>query len=113
MAQDLRQGDDSNNNQKHSGNRNDIVRENKSLLWRILHLRTWRARGRSWRGWFECRGLQFCRGGSPDCGKGGGQKGKGGARSSGRGRGGIETRGDFFEVPRAAGEGGGRAQRGH
>src|SRR5260370_41396902 len=101
MAQDLRQGDDSNNNQKHSGNRNDIVRENKSLLWRILHLRTWQARGRSWRGWFERRDLQFCRGDSLNWGKWYGQRRNGVPRSSGRDGDGIETRGDFSDGPAA------------
>src|SRR6267154_2667448 len=103
MAQDFRQGDDSNNNQKHSGNRNDIVRENKSLLWRILHLRTWRARWRSWRGWFERRDLQFCRRDSLNCGKRYGQRRNGVSRSSGSDRDGIETRGDFWNGPAAPG----------
>src|SRR5260370_30675508 len=112
MAQDLRQGDDSNNNQKHSGNRNDIVRENKSLLWRILHLRTWRARGRSWRGWFERRDLQFCRGDSLNCGKWYGPRRNGVARSSGRGGDGVETPGGFWNGPAAPGVAAQRGTRG-
>src|SRR6266852_6880198 len=103
MAKDFRQSDDRNDNQKHSGNRNDIVRENKSLLCRILNLQTWRTRRRSWLGWLERRDLQFCRRDSLNRGKRHGQRRNGLSRSSGSDGDGIETRGDFWDGPAAPG----------
>src|SRR5258708_35706619 len=62
MAEDFRQRNDRNDNQKHRGNRNDIIREDKSLLWLVPNLRTRRASRRSWLGRFEIGGLQaWCR----------------------------------------------------
>src|SRR5713226_5309973 len=99
MAKDFRQSDDRNDNQKHSANRNDIVRENKSLLCRILNLQTWRTRRRSWLGWLERRDLQFCRRDSLNRGKRHGQRRNRLSRGSGSDRDRIETRGDFRNGP--------------
>src|SRR5437899_993924 len=103
MAEDFRQRDDRNDNQKHRGDRNDIIRENKSLLWRVPNLRTWRARRRSWFGWFELRDLKFCCRDGRNGGKRYGQRRNGLSRGSRSDSDGIETRGDFGNSPAAPG----------
>src|SRR5438552_721253 len=99
MAKDFRQSDDRNDNQKHGGNRNDIVRENKSLLCRILNLRTRRTSRRSWLGWLERRDSQFCRRDSLNRGKPHGQRRNRLSRGSSSDRDGIEAHGDLGNGP--------------
>src|SRR5258708_11794876 len=102
MAEDFRQRNDRNDNQKHRGNRNDIIREDKSLLWLVPNLRTRRASGRSWLGWFEIGDLQSCCRDRRNSGKRYGQR-RNGLPGSGSCGDGIETRSYFGNSPAAPG----------
>src|SRR5437879_9672072 len=99
MAEDFRQDDDRNNNQKHSSDRNDIVRENKRLLWRVFNLRTRRARRCSQFGWLELGELKPCCRDRWNGGKWDGQRRNGLPRSSGSNGDGVEARSDFGNRP--------------
>src|SRR5258708_37853994 len=102
MAEDFRQRNDRNDNQKHRGNRNDIIREDKSLLWLVPKLGTRRASRRSWLGRFEIGDLQSCCRDRRNSGKRYGQR-RNGLPGSGSCGDGIETRSYFGNSPAAPG----------
>src|SRR5260370_5442758 len=102
MAEDFRQRNDRNDNQKHRGSRNDIIREDKSLLWLVPNLRTRRASRRSWLGRFEIGDLQSCCRDRRNSGKRYGQR-RNGLPGSGSCGDGIETRSYFGNSPAAPG----------
>src|SRR5882762_7955477 len=106
MAEDFRQREDGDDNQKDGRNRNDIVGENKRLTWRVL--RGWRTRRLGLRLRLRSRRRSF---GAWDWQLGRGDGGNGrerdrqrrnGLRGSGSEGGGIEARGNFGNGPAAA-----------
>jgi hypothetical protein len=102
MAQNFRQRENRNEDQKNSSNRNNIIRENKSLSRLAFNLRTWWPRRRFWFGGLERRDLQFRRRDRRNRGKRHGQR-RNGLSCGSRDRDGIETRGDFGNTPAATG----------